>query len=559
MIMAQDRIDEKKNEGSKSPDKNAGFVARTAVLVVHGMGNQRPLNTMREIVDALYTSDPALEVVNESFPPHSRPYWSWLSRANTNVDLPVITTAAIKTGPNGNVEHRRIDFHEFYWADIMSENRFVAVPLWLFELVRKGASRMLPGLRPLWLIVGVLLAWWLMSAVYLVEWGVMHFLGLIAPTDLWAGVAISWIPALFLCGALMGWRGAVLLAGPFLVFLLIHIDEKSDLFPMALIDGSHYAACSVYSLLLFLILNAAFLLTVVGDAARYYRASPDNIAVRRAIRARGVDILEGLHSATVRDANKKEQYRYDRIIVVAHSLGSPISYDMLRGYWSAVATSLGDPFKSPFDANSRDRQNSPADWDKWRKEGRELVGKFAHQPVPAGAGRQSGKIYPRWAVTDFVTLGSPLAQAAFLMAEGTGDATLKQSLARKFEEREFPRCPSDPNQSSGILSSKSPGGDNKFDRGALFALTRWTNLYFPCKYVLWGDMVGGPVGFSEAGENLFGPGVKDVPVSGAPRQNLMSHTHYWTTPNTKGVGCSRPAKPPCYLRALREAVNLRDI
>ena len=42
---------------------------------------------------------------------------------------------------------------------------------------------------------------------------------------------------------------------------------------------------------------------------------------------------------------------------------------------------------------------------------------------------------------------------------------------------------------------------------AVFGPTRWTNLYFPSKLLLWGDLVGGEL------RSIFGPGVRDIPVS----------------------------------------------
>ena len=76
---------------------------------------------------------------------------------------------------------------------------------------------------------------------------------------------------------------------------------------------------------LYLIVNAAFLQPYLGDAARYFRNSPGNVAVRRAIRKEAVDTLERLHNG-----------QYDRIVVVAHSLGTVVAYDMLRAYFSRV-------------------------------------------------------------------------------------------------------------------------------------------------------------------------------------------------------------------------------
>jgi hypothetical protein len=43
-----------------SKEGQGGYAKRTAVLVVHGIGSQRPLETMRGVVDAVwFDQDPA--------------------------------------------------------------------------------------------------------------------------------------------------------------------------------------------------------------------------------------------------------------------------------------------------------------------------------------------------------------------------------------------------------------------------------------------------------------------------------------------------------------------
>ena len=78
---------------------------------------------------------------------------------------------------------------------------------------------------------------------------------------------------------------------------------------------SHASAIAAITIIgVYLLMNAAFLQPYLGDAARYFRNSPANVAVRRAIRKDAVDTLDQLHRS--RD--------YDRIIVVAHSLGTAV-------------------------------------------------------------------------------------------------------------------------------------------------------------------------------------------------------------------------------------------
>jgi hypothetical protein len=116
------------------PIRPKGRALKTALLVVHGMGSQRPLQTVRGIVDALC---PAV-----GDPKHVK-IWTHPERTGTDIDLPVMTMIPAEK------DDRRIDFHEIYWAHLMSETRAVAVLLWLFELARKG-PRLKPGTRALW-------------------------------------------------------------------------------------------------------------------------------------------------------------------------------------------------------------------------------------------------------------------------------------------------------------------------------------------------------------------------------------------------------------------------
>ena len=111
---------------------------RTAVLVVHGMGSQRALDTVRGVVDAVWLDK------DEDPGPGDKRFWLHPERKHNDLDLSVITTNEVKETP----DQRSVDFHELYWAHLMSETRAVAVLLWLFELVRKG-PRLKPGMRAL--------------------------------------------------------------------------------------------------------------------------------------------------------------------------------------------------------------------------------------------------------------------------------------------------------------------------------------------------------------------------------------------------------------------------
>jgi hypothetical protein len=133
-----------------------------------------------------------------------------------------------------------------------------------------------------------------------------------------------------------------------------------------------------------------------------------------------------------------------------------------------------------------------------------------------------------WRITDFITLGSPLTYADFLLA--TPKIDLDLDLQK--EQRELPTCPPQKDEKTLRYSfeDKNEKGEvvEKLHDAAHFAVTKWTNLYFP------DDLIGGKVG------PLFGQGVLDIECKPnfSPDRNpfrwllsclrLWSHTQYWT-------------------------------
>ena len=91
-------------------------------------------------------------------------------------------------------------------------------------------------------------------------------------------------------------------------------------------------------------------------------------------------------------------------------------------------------------------------------------------------------------------------------------------------------------------------GERQIHNGALFGLTRWTNIYFPRVQIFWGDAIGGAL------SPIFGRHIIDLEVStkkdgGA---DFFTHTAYWDVER----------EPDTYhaphIAALRKAVDLAD-
>src|SRR5579864_2671160 len=83
------------------------------------------------------------------------------------------------------------------------------------------------------------------------------------------------------------------------------------------LNERYSAVIAVAIIVIYGALYALFLQPYLGDAARYFRASPGNVLVRREIRKQAVDMLDALHKSG----------NYDRVVVVAHSLGTVVAYD----------------------------------------------------------------------------------------------------------------------------------------------------------------------------------------------------------------------------------------
>lgn len=343
--------------------------------------------------------------------------------------------------------------------------------------------------------------------------------------------------------------------GSDLIYVYFGLDSETPTITKAIVSGklpwslqsgaSLVAAWSIIAV--YVIVNAAFLVPYLGDAARYFRNAPANVAVRREIRRQAVDTLEALHTCG----------DYDRIVVVAHSLGTVVAYDMLRSYFGRVASRL------PTDATVIDDDFDSVDYkplntDDLRRKARHIVQKlFAAEAISlkgqerqvdqAGVADRGAKV---WLVTDFITLGSPLTHAHYLMCNGKDHAALETDFNRRVKEREFPICPplADDGAGGGRLTFKnSITGNRQIHHGAVFGLTRWTNLFFPRTEILWGDAIGGECA------SVFGPALVDVPVrtNSDRRDSFFAHILYWDIKQSEG--CEAP-----HIQALRAAINLED-
>lgn len=470
---------------------------RQAVVLIHGIGEQRPMDTLRGFVAAFLHKDTY----------HSKP--DTLSDSYELRRFKLRRAKASEVTPGGvNLDWPETDFYEYYWAHQMYGTTVSHVVTWLR--------------RTLWLGLRII---WLAPADYrrlirlmLVAWGLtLTAIGVLGATAWWLWTNSANVPAAPAAGA-----GALVL---FLLFI----------FQRALKAVPKWGLGAV--------------LDFAGDAARYLDVNPKNVARRYDILRGGIALLKKLHED--RDERGDDViYRYGRIVLVGHSLGSVIAYDILRHYWGevngriddvsnidvneveafncATSGSLPDDAK-PYSNANRFRQAQCQLWknisdrvpagkrlrrqDLWRQRASDEVVAM----TPAGDQPPPDWQPARWLVSDLITLGSPLAHAPALLARGT------EELKLKIELRELPICPPDrsrhlrPGHFVVDLSAESERLDDYdiLHHGACFAVTHWTNFWYP------NDPVGGPL------RAPFGSGIDDVQLPNASRCPVVSHVRYW--------------------------------
>lgn len=306
------------------------------------------------------------------------------------------------------------------------------------------------------------------------------------------------------------------------------------------------------------------------DVVRYLDTSPRSYDVRIKIRKGMVDLLHELHIAKDDHGNPK----YDRVVIAAHSLGAYIAYDAITYYWTRRNQEFVDGLSEkhfealeeaaqPLIGHYEDRSLTDKivawvkNWLGLDRTDPALVAKF--QKEQNALWQKLRKAGNPWLVTDFISIGTPMYMADKILTR-----TLNQFHDR-VRLRHLATCP--PQGDLGkksIPKSDRPSysyeheGKHVLYHAAPFAVTRWTNIWFPPWLGFFGDWFAGPLA------RLYGKGIKEVPVIlGSFRQFIPAYAHatYFDFPDEKpkwpfGLFGKRK-KPVRITAALREAVDLR--
>ena len=340
-----------------------------AVVLIHGIGEQRPMATLRDFVSDVFG------------PPRSKP-----DKLSDSFEV-----RRLDVKPN---DDSAIHCYEFYWAHYMRNARFGHLATWLIRLFRtpfkdlKEMSAHLGGdkyLKAFFIGVAFILLALVVTGV--VTWAVVD------GTRSAVGIGGVLVAILLILGRLI-WQGA-----------------------------------------------QSFVLRIVTDAARYLDNTPENIGERQKIRAECVQFLGQL--------NRSKDPKYDRIVVIGHSLGSVIAYDALKFLWAMQETHASLP-------RTVVEQGDPIATDGALLR---LYGRDAAEPEegpmrqavlePTGAISSSirselfKKLLPstEWKISHLVTVGSPLTHAPILLAQSLEDFwELQRQRELPHPRREWIKC-----------------------------------------------------------------------------------------------------------------------
>ncbi len=118
---------------------------KQAVLLIHGIGEQRPMDTLRGFVDTVWTTDKGVHHRYAVAGVFSQP-----DEVSGSFEMRRLTTTQ-------NQNEVRTDFYEFYWAHLMEGTSVGHVIAWAKSLLLHWPWKVPRHLRGAWLLLVVLL------------------------------------------------------------------------------------------------------------------------------------------------------------------------------------------------------------------------------------------------------------------------------------------------------------------------------------------------------------------------------------------------------------------
>ncbi len=419
---------------------------RQAVVIVHGMGEQRPLDMLNRFIDA------AIPGTTKTVPGSDNPvfYSRPIEDDNTYESRIYLARETDK--------YAQTEFYEYHWAHMMQGNRLDDLWITFRRILFQFPWKVPSGLRVVWAI------FW--AIILFAAWKVLN-----------SGTPFSEIKLPQIINLLVG--------GGVLATALTWVVTK-------ILPGK---------------ITSSFV-----DVVRYLDTSPRSYNVRRKIRKGMVDLLKSLH----------ETGRYQRIIVVAHSLGGYVAYDGITFLWTQM--------NQKHDANN----NKDIDEDVLSELEKEALVLLKDPSAISGDYRNAQRDLWKelqkqghpWLITDFITAGTPMYMADQLFTSN------KEEFETKIDRRHISTCPPQPDlpgsKAGKTLYTYPYKGGKTLYHGAPFSVVRWSNMWFPPYLGFFGDWFGGPL------RQLYGGGILDTKLEGNDWKSKIpawAHTLYFTYPD----------------------------
>jgi len=494
------------------------MTSRQAIVVIHGMGEQRPVETLNRF--------------SRSIAPPGSTFFSKVDKVSGSFEA---RRHLIPTQPGLGTQ---TEIYEYHWSPLMTGNRLGDLGPLLKRMLLPVPGWWGPPLALLSVAAGF---FFVLSLIGPLEGSLPRYLQVVLAVAaiLGVGYVLSFVPVglailWLLLWAGVGWLTWAAVWGP---LMGVFGGQTGNDLLRGLVGGGLAAivATFVVTRLLPRWLTSSFV-----DVVRYLDTSPRSYAIRREIRGGIIDLLKGLH----------EYGRYSRIVVVAHSLGSYIAYDAISYLWAEMAKLHEGPMLSGKEAGGATGGSQPDGLGDLEKAASHLDGspssiesyQKAQQALWTGL-REKGN---PWLVTDFISFGSPMYFAHQLYTRN------RAQFDERVRKHEFVTCPpenegKERNNVNGQLRffSWNNGGVRVLHDAAPFAVTRWTNLWFPAAFGFFGDWFGGRLA------PLFGPGILDIPITGnRPARFLPGAAH------ALYLGFPEDRRPGSFAKLFSTAIDL---
>lgn len=414
-----------------------------AVIFIHGIGEQFPMDNLRLLAKAVHKELQAKDESEKDAKLRSKPdHFS---------DILEARVLSLSETPN----RPRTDFFEYYWAHKSPSKSIMDTLSWIYKIFLTGKTDF--------------------------------------PKRLTSAINFA----------------KLLLLLVFTLLLVLLLLGYLDIVGVVLQKSAIYGL--LFSGVAFLI--RFYFVNYLGDASNYLSFKPANIEARNEIIKEGMDFYNSLVDSEM----------YDRVIIIGHSLGSIIGYDIITNLWEVNYTKIakGD---SEFEQERLTTLNSIIQGEK------NETGK-TYQELQFDTFKEYTKYLDKWLISDFISLGAPISYIDFLTI---GSVPFDELITNE----EIHLSPPVLDSSTGDIFFNRPyhikGKKEIFNlitKTSSFAIIRWTNIFFKK------DFIGGKAkrlfdkDFIEGKtKRLIDKGVKDVPIPNGRNWfplNPKGHSNYW--------------------------------